>query len=159
MKHNRLIKLGKKHEIAPRESGYPFFSLEGGMNRLFDEFFHGFDLEPFRLSGEKDWFNTAVPKIDVTETEDEIHVEAEVPGMDEKDIEVNLSDNMLTISGEKKLEHEDKKKDFYRMERSYGSFHRAIPIYSGVDVNKIKAALKKGELTVTLPKTAEAKKS
>ena len=127
------------------------------INRLFDDFFDNFSLSPFR--GGRDFFGAEIPKLDISETSDEIRVDAEVPGMDEKDIDVQLADNVLTISGEKKSETEEKKKDYYRIERSYGSFHRSVPIYAEVDPNKVKASLKKGVLSVVLSKTAEAKKN
>lgn len=143
-------------DLQRREAEHPFFSLQHEMNRLFDDFFGGFALEP--AGARKDLFASGMPKIDVSETETEIRVEADLPGLDEKEIEIHFSDNVLTISGEKKSEEEEKKKDFYRMERSYGSFYRAIPIDAEVDSEKIKASLKKGVLSVMLPKTARAKK-
>ena len=96
------------------------------------------------------------PNIDVTETDKEIRVSAELPGMDNKDINVSLTKESLTITGEKKEEKEEKKKDYYRMERSYGSFSRTIPMPVEIDTDKAKALFKKGVLTITLPKTAKA---
>lgn len=159
MKEKKIIPkiFGKKQEIARRED-HPFFSLQREMNRVFDDFFHGWDLQPFRWGGGFDTFQGAAPKVDVSETDDFVRVEADVPGLDEKDIDVTLSNNVLTISGEKKEEREEKKKDFYRVERSYGSFKRAIPIRAEVDPAKIKATLKKGVLKIELPKTPAAKK-
>lgn len=147
---------GKKNDLARREES-PFFSLQRDMNRLFDDFFGDFSLSPFR-SG-RDLLGGTIPKLDISETADEVKIEADVPGLDEKDIDVQLADNVLTISGEKKSETEEKKKDYYRMERSYGSFHRSVPIHAEVDPNKVKASLKKDVLTVVLSKTAEAKKN
>ena len=83
----------------------------------------------------------------------EIRVSAELPGLDDKDIEVNLSHDVLTISGEKRQE---KRQSYYRTERSYGSFGRSIPLTAEVDANKVDAVFSKGALTITLPKTGEA---
>jgi HSP20 family protein len=96
------------------------------------------------------------PKVDVTENEKEFNISAELPGMDDKDIDVSLQNDMLTIRGEKKEEKEDKGKDYYRMERSYGYFSRTIPLPVEVETDKVDAKFKKGVLTITLPKTAKA---
>jgi HSP20 family protein len=83
-------------------------------------------------------------------------VSAELPGMDDEDIEVSLSRDVLTISGEKKQEKEEKGRDYYRAERSYGSFRRSIPLPAEVNADKVDAVFSKGVLTITLPKTAKA---
>ena len=142
---------GEKSVPARREEYSPFSLFRSEMNRLFDNFFRGFDIEPFEKR-----FGAFQPDIDVTETDKEIKVSAELPGMDDKDIDVSLTRDSLTIKGEKKEEKEEKKKDFYRMERSYGSFSRTIPIPVEIDTEKAKAQFKKGVLTITLPKTAKA---
>jgi HSP20 family protein len=90
--------------------------------------------------------------VDVTETDKEVKVCAEIPGVDAKDIDVSVEDGTLTIKGEKKYEQEEKGKGQYRMERSYGSFERAIPLPTEVDESKAKAEFKKGVLRLTLPK-------
>ena len=97
------------------------------------------------------------PSVDVRETDKEIVVSAEIPGMEEKDIQVELAADGLTIRGEKRTETEDKKEGYVRKETSYGSFHRFIPLPAEVQAAKASAELKKGVLTVTLPKTPEAK--
>jgi HSP20 family protein len=124
------------------------------MDSLFDNFFRGFDLEPLESR-----FGTFAPHIDISESDKDITVSAELPGMDEKNIEVSLSDDMLTIKGEKKEEKEDKGKDYYRKERSYGSFSRTIPLRVEVQADKVDATFKKGVLTVTLPKSEKALKA
>lgn len=96
------------------------------------------------------------PQVDVTENDQEIKVAAELPGLTEKDVEVSLANDMLTISGEKRAEKEDKGENYYRMERSYGSFQRTIPLPTEVEANKVDATFKNGVLTVTLPKSAQA---
>jgi len=90
------------------------------------------------------------------ESDKQISITAELPGMDDKDIDISLTKDSLSIKGQKKEEKEDKGKDYYRMERSYGSFSRTIALPSEIDIDKVKAEFKKGLLTVTLPKTAKA---
>jgi len=124
------------------------------MNRLFDEFFRGWGLTPWRGLGEMEW--TFSPQVDVVEDDKEIRVSAELPGMDADDVDISIAQGLLTISGEKREEKEDRGKNYYRMERSYGSFRRAIPLPVEVDENKAEAIFKKGVLTITLPKTAES---
>jgi len=101
----------------------------------------------------------AMPAVDVTEIDGGFEVTAELPGMDEKNVEVKLANHTLTIKGEKRDEQEETKKDYYMRERSFGSFQRSFTVPDGVDMDKIEAIFKKGVLTVTLPKTAEAKKT
>lgn len=97
------------------------------------------------------------PKVDVSETDTDYEITAELPGMSEKDIELTLKSDMLTLKGEKKEEREEKKKDYYLSERSYGSFQRSFRLADDVDVDKISSKFSKGVLTVNLPKSAEAK--
>lgn len=98
-----------------------------------------------------------MPRFDVAETEDAVVVEAELPGMTEKDVQVTLQDNVLTIKGEKKKEEETKKKNVYIAERSYGSFQRSLRLGPDLDTDKVQAGFKKGVLTITVPKTEPAK--
>lgn len=148
-------KRDEKKVPVKRDEYDPFYSLQRNMNRLFDDFFDSSDLTPFNF-GES--FSAFSPSVDVSESDQEIKVAAELPGLDEKDIEVSLAHNVLTISGEKKEETEDKGKNYYRMERSYGSFQRSIPLPVEVESDKVEATFKKGILTINLPKTAEAQK-
>ncbi|GIK40693.1 MAG: hypothetical protein BroJett011_45260 [Chloroflexota bacterium] len=97
-------------------------------------------------------FGDFSPRVDVTENEKEVRITAELPGLEEKDIDVSLSNDVLTISGEKKAEREDKGDNYYRMERSYGSFHRSIPLPTEVDTDHCDATFKNGVLQITLPK-------
>ena len=129
----------------------PFRALQRRMDRLFDDF-----------AGDYHWPFTngrggMTPTIDVSETDKEMTVEAELPGVDEKDVDVTLSDNLLTIKGEKKQEKEEKKKDYHLTERSYGSFSRSMTLPFEADPNKIKATFKDGVLRITLPKPPEVK--
>ncbi len=135
----------------------PFGSMEREMNRMFRNFSRGFfEDAPFR--SELMERAAPMPKLDVTETDEEVQVTAELPGMEEKDIEVSLADNVLTLSGEKKHEKEEKQKNYYRMERSFGKFERRIPLPAEIQSEKIEATFKKGVLTVKLPKSEKAKK-
>lgn len=97
-----------------------------------------------------------IPNIDVAETGKEIRVTAELPGLEEKDLEVSVLDDALTIKGEKREEHEEDKGDVYRSECQYGRFERTIPLPAPVDVDNVRALFKKGLLKITLPKTKEA---
>ncbi len=141
---------GKKR-VPVRYNDSPFRLLHEDMNRLFDDFFRGFDLEPFDRH-----LNSFNPDVEVSENDKEIKVSAELPGMDEKDIDVSLTDNELTISGEKKEEKERNGKDYFMKERSYGSFKRSIPLYSEIETEKVNAHFNKGVLTITMPKSAKA---
>jgi len=96
------------------------------------------------------------PSVDQTEDDKAYHVKAELPGMDESDVDVSFADGLLTISGEKKQEKEEKDKDYYRSERSFGAFRRVLSIPGAVDDSKIQATFKKGVLSVDLPKSKEA---
>jgi HSP20 family protein len=97
------------------------------------------------------------PSIDVSETESELKIEVDLPGVEEKDVDLAISDNVLTIKGEKKAEKEEKKKDYHLVERSYGSFARSIGLPFEADSDKVKASFSKGVLTVTVPKPPEVK--
>jgi HSP20 family protein len=143
----------KKVPVKRDEERSPL-SFQEEMSRLFDEFSRGWDLAPFREFTEQ--WDAFSPRMDVVEGDKEVTVSAELPGMDEKEIDVSLSHGVLTISGEKQGEKEEKGKNYYRMERSYGSFQRSIPLPSEVNEDKAKATFKKGVLTITLPKTAKA---
>lgn len=163
-----ITKLPVKNEggpaAAPR-SWTPFESLRREIDRLFDDLNGGwrvpfgrslFDVQPF-WSRESTW--TATPAVDVAETDKAYEITAELPGIDEKNIEVEFTNGVLTIKGEKKEEREEKKKDYHLSERSYGSFRRSFQVPDGVDADKIEASFKKGVLFVALPKTSEAQKA
>ena len=158
------VPVTQEKTAAPSPTLQPWQPLEGlhrEIDRLFDSFGRGwpsfncslFEAEPL-------WQRSiAAPAVDVTEDEKAYEITAELPGMEEKNIEVQVADGSLTIKGEKKEEKEEKKKDYYLQERHFGSFQRSFALPKGVDTSKIEAAFKKGVLTVTLPKTAEAQKS
>jgi HSP20 family protein len=132
-----------------KEEDHPFYALQREMDNVFDNFFRSFNVSPFE--GGKD-IGAFYPSIDVKDGEKEIVVKAELPGMEESDVEVSLSDDALTIRGEKKEEKEDKGKDYWHKETSYGSFSRVIPLPEGIDTEKADARFKNGVLTIALPK-------
>ena len=153
---------------APAPTGNwtgPFESLRREIDRLFDDF-HPFD---FRLPSTRSLFGRELsalrnsdwpvaPAMDLVEKGSEYEITAELPGIDEKNVEIKLSNHVLTIKGEKKDEKEEKAKDYYLSERRYGSFQRSFQVPEGVDADKIEASFTKGVLTVKLPKTTEAQK-
>jgi len=128
----------------------PFHEFRQEMDRLMENFFGGFVGHHFGRRSD-----AFVPQVDVVDSEKEIKVSVELPGLDEKDIEVTLTREALTIKGEKKEEKEEKGKNYYRSERSYGSFTRTIPLPVDVDAEKAGASFKKGVLMVKLPKTKQ----
>lgn len=153
--------------VAAPQTGewHPLSNLRREIDRLFDDFNLGtwrrptgsvFDVEPF-WRGEFS-FGKA-PAVDIAERKKEYEITAELPGMDETNVDVKFSDGVLTIKGEKKEEKEEKKKDYYLSERRFGSFQRSFQVPDGVDADKIEASFKNGVLTVMLPKSAEAQKS
>ena len=146
------------------EQRTPFESLRREIDRLFDDF-RPFDWRlPSRVLGfevprisRAEW--QVAPAMDLVEKDDAYEITAELPGLDEKNVEIKLSNHTLTIKGEKSEEKEDRQKDYYLSERRYGSFQRSFQLPDGVDADKIDANFAKGLLTVKLPKTAEAKKA
>lgn len=141
--------------------GEPVDSFRREMDRLhreMDRLFDGFLTE----SGGPSWWSemmgrgAVTPQADLSEDEKEFRVNVELPGMDDKDVDVTLADRLLTIRGEKKEDKEQKDKSYYRRERAYGSFTRRIEVPAEVDAAKIEASFNKGVLTVRLPKTKEA---
>lgn len=149
---NLLPVIGKKNKS---EDDHPFYSLQRQMNSLFDDFFRGFDIAPrgFAAGG----LGVFSPSIDVKESDKDFTIRAELPGVEEKDIEVTVTENAVTIKGEKKEEKEDKGKNYYYMERSYGSFNRVIPLDTEAESDKAEASFKNGVLNITIPKSQTAK--
>ena len=148
-------------EILPTKNGgqhspflmHPFEALHQDMDRLFDRYV------PSRLtqwlSEDDDMSNFA--QMDVVESEGAIDIKIDVPGVDEDDIDVTLSDNMLTIRGKRESSSDEKKENFHRVERSFGSFVRRIELPTEIDTGKIEASIKKGVLGLHLVKSAKAK--
>jgi len=141
----------RESDLEVRRERDPFLRLQEEMNRMLDGFFE----QPFGLRT-ADRFEGFWPSVDVYETEKEITIQAELPGIDEKDIDISINRNVLTISGKKESEEVDKGKSYYRRERAYGQFRRSMELPEGVDDSKIEATYDKGILKVIVPKTAES---
>ena len=124
-------------------------SLQGDMNRLFDRFFEG------RAANgtSRRW----IPAMVLVETEDHLVLRGDLPGMTEDDINIEIKDNVLTVSGERKAESEEKGEGYHRVERSFGGFSRSLSLPQGIDPEKVEAGFDKGVLEVRIPKPAEAK--
>jgi len=155
----------RKTQERPGGAPAPWQSFQSEMDRLFDRFTSGFgwpmarrffDIEPMKRRDLP--LDVMVPAVDVGEDDKTYILTAELPGMDEKNIEVSTSGDILTLKGEKRQEKEEKSKNYYLSERSYGSFQRSLQLPDGVDREKINASFAKGVLTITLPKTADAQK-
>jgi HSP20 family protein len=129
--------------------GESFSALQREVDRVFEDF------RPFRLG--RGGFAMTAPRLDLSETDGEYLIEAELPGVDIKDVEVSLDGDILTIKGEKKIDREDKTKDYHLVERAHGAFERSITLPFAVDPKKIKAKFDKGVLRITATKPAEAK--
>ena len=128
----------------------PAYTLQQRLNRLFEEALLPLGAEPFSMAG---WS----PCCDIYETENEIVVKAEIPGVKKEDVKLSMQDNVLTLSGERKFEEETKKENYVRVERGYGSFTRSFTLPPSVDVKTISAEFKDGLLEVKLPKLEQAK--
>ena len=138
-------------------------SLHKEMDRLFEDFWKGSGRHSMMTTPWQSmltpWSHTEVmPRVDETEDEKAFHIQVELPGMDKEDVDITLSNGMLMIRGEKKREDEEKGKDFYRKERSFGSFRRTLPIPAEVNEQAFEASFKKGVLYIELPKSEEARK-
>lgn len=141
-------------EAAPvATEAHPVASLQREMNRLFDSFFGRHD----DAGGEAVSPVSSWAAADVVETDEQVEVSVELPGLDEKDLDVTVATDSLSIRGEKRIERQEEKKGFYLSERSYGAVYRSIPLPPGVDIDGAQARYDNGVLTVTLPKSAEAR--
>ena len=127
-------------------------SLQSEMNRLFNTFF-----DTPTTTGNGGAVRRWVPSMDLVETDEHFVLRADLPGLSEQDVAIELEDNVLTVSGERKAEHEEKKEGFYRMERSFGQFRRSLTLPEGVDADAIAATFDKGVLEVRIPKPEERK--
>jgi HSP20 family protein len=170
-----MAKSTSKTQTRPQEKGaappaigrerQPFDRLRTEIDRLFEDFGRGTWPTPFfgrSLEAEPFWRRnfsfSGVPAIDIAEKDGSYEITAELPGMEEKDIDVQFSDGTLVIKGEKKEEREEKKKDYHLSERHFGSFRRSFRVPEGVDADRIAAEFRNGVLTLTLPKSAQAMK-
>ncbi len=161
------VSKGERRESPSRRehTAHPLLSLRDQMDRLFDDFASDwrlpslgrelFEWEPFRMPS---WTRGVVDvRFDLSETDDALEITAELPGIDEKDVELVLAEGMLTLKGEKRAEKETKEKEYYLSERRFGAFTRSMRLPESVDPDKIKASFDKGVLKVVVPKRAEAK--
>jgi HSP20 family protein len=139
-------------ELAPLRPLRELERMRREMDRVWDSFFEGRPGKKADETGE--W----LPSLDVAETKNDLVVKAELPGMDPKDIDISLTEGVLTIKGEKKQEKEEKEENYHLIERSYGSFVRSVRLPKEVQSEKINASYKNGVLRVKLPKSEEAKK-
>lgn len=154
---------GRQGGLSLADPWRPVSNLRRQIDSLFEEFNRMmpfgptgrsiFDMEPFARGGSP-W--GGMPAVDIVEQDNAIQISAELPGMDENNIELKLANNVLTLKGEKKDEREEKEQGYYLSERSYGSFQRSFNLPDSVDIDKIEAHFDKGVLKVTLPKKSEA---
>jgi len=158
-KKSRLpVRIEKPNEVASGTWLQPFSDLQRATDRLFNEFaktmgFPSLEIgeSPVALTG-YEW-----PRVDISETDDNIQITADLPGVDKDDVEISIRDNTITIRGEKKQEEEEKGEGFYKIERSYGTFQRSFYLPSEIEEDKVEASFKDGVLKITLPKTEAAK--
>jgi len=139
-----------------RDVANPFSALKAEVDNLFDSFIGGLPAFSGMFGSSGGGGFALTPHMDVTETDKEIVVEAELPGIDEKDVSLSLQDGVLTIRGEKKHERDEEKENYRMMERRYGSFQRSVQLPDTVDEDKIEATFNNGVLRVSLPKRPEA---
>ena len=170
------VKVSKAKENAPAKSQSamtmpepfgrmfePLASARRDIDRFMESLAPGFprmmDFDPFRQFGSvlEFGYGDMVPHVEVSDGDKSYEISAELPGVDEKDVSVNLHDHVLTLSGEKKSEREEEKKGYLVSERRYGSFRRSFRLPDDVDENKITAKFDKGVMTISLPKAASAK--
>ena len=146
-----LIPLRDRGNVA-RTNPSVFGSLQREVDRLFDDFARGFSGLALPGDGE------LVPRMDVGETDNQIEISLEMPGLERKDVDISLDDNVLTIRGEKKIEKqdEDKNKNYHVVERGYGVFYRALQLPPGIDPSQIQATMSNGVLKIAIPKPAKS---
>ena len=140
-----VVPVGSDRRVVRREAN-PFSLLQQEIDRLFEGF--GRSFPAFGPAA------TTLPSMDVSESDNAIEIVAELPGLEKKDVELSLADNLLTIRGEKKNEREEKNKDYHLVERSFGSFSRAVELPQGVNAEDISAEIANGVLKVTVKKPA-----
>ncbi len=157
MQISDLIPWGRHKDKTPtredESDANPLVSLQRDINHVFENFWHKVENG---WTGRREAMGMFGPSTDITETDKSVDVSIELPGMTQDDIDISLSNDAMTIRGEKKIEHEENRKGVYMSERSYGSFYRTVPLPAGVDADKADASFKNGVLTISLPKTPEA---
>jgi HSP20 family protein len=156
------VHVDKYPVFQPHEWEQPFMELRKATDRLFDDFFRNFRLPV--SEGQTPWgltpglFGEEWPRVDISETDEEIQVTAELPGVDKDNMDVSVTDDRITIRGEKRQQGEKQEKEYYKIERSYGSFQRTLSLPCEVEPDKGEASFKDGVLLVKLPKSPVARK-
>lgn len=145
----------KKDNLENEGALRPLGTFRSDIESIFDNFFKGFNFPAIAESGS----NLLNARMDIAETEKDYSLEVEIPGVEEKDIDISLSGDLLTVKGEKKSEEKKEDKNYLRIERSYGSFQRSVTLPPDIDADKVKANFKNGILTITIPKSENAKPS
>ena len=154
-----LIPWSRGREVQVRREGAddPMGALQSDIDRVFEDFWRRFGLPIPGIWGDGDGVASGLmPRVDVRETDNTVEVKAELPGMDEADIDVSLAPGTLTVRGEKKAERDEEKEGYVLRERSFGRVERVVPLPDGLDLDSAKATFKNGVLTVSIAKTAEA---
>jgi len=155
MRVKDIIPWRRREGSVQREGANAVHALQADVDRAFGEFWRSFGLPmPRGWGGDAD-LDTFL-RLDVRETPKEVEVLAELPGMDDKDVDISVAEGTLTISGEKKAERTKEEKDYVLRERSFGHIERVVPLPDGLDIDAANATFKNGVLTVRIPKTAEA---
>lgn len=152
MANQNMSSESRRRDLSRSVFHRPLMSLQNEVDRLFGDFLQNFDVANVSGSG-----GALVPKADFSESEKGYELVLEVPGVAEKDLDVGIKNGVMTIRGEKKNETEEKNKDFVRIERSYGSYYRAMTLPQDADEEKISAHYANGVLRIAIPKSAEAK--
>jgi HSP20 family protein len=153
---------GKKHLPVKKENSShseqtPYVSLQQDMNNRFESFFRAFESEMFMPLSQFAQGSRFQPRVEMKESAKDVRVSAELPGIEDKDLDISIDSHYLTIKGEKREEKEDETSGYYRMERHYGSFERTIPLPCEIDKEKAEATFKRAVLTVLLPKSTSAR--
>lgn len=153
--HAVPVKHGDKRPMYSSAHHDPVVRIHRDIDQLFDQFFRGWGFPGMSGYGSNIDFAGDIllkPKVDLSAAEKEYLLTVEIPGVNEKDVTVDITNNTMTIKGEKKLEKEEKEKNYYRIERSYGSFQRILSLPEDVDQDNIKASFKNGVLSITMPR-------
>jgi HSP20 family protein len=156
---NWFKKEEEQQVVRPQSRGrdsavsHPLMRLHNEIDQIFDQFFHGFPLSPLRWPQEWSKGGVVFPQLNIAEKKNAYIITVEVPGVEEKDIELTVQEGTLIIRGEKQTEKEDQDNQYHRVERSYGSFQRVLSLPTDADEDKIEAKFKNGVLTITLTKS------
>jgi HSP20 family protein len=144
-------------QISGRNSGssHPLMRLHNEIDQIFDQFYHGFPLFPLRWPQERSKGGVIFPQLNIVENKNAYTITVDVPGVEEKDIELTVQEGTLTIRGEKQTEKEDQDNQYHRVERSYGSFQRVLSLPADAEEDKIEAKFKNGVLTITVTKNTK----